>query len=54
MTQLYRIEEQTTTGWNILVEEFRHLTKQECTIKYNDLIAGGVNPEDLRIVRDDL
>ncbi len=54
MTVLYRIDEQTTTGWNILPEEFRHLTKQECTDKYNELVASGLNPGDLKIVRDDL
>ena len=54
MTQLYRIDEQTTTGWNILPEEYRHLTKQECTTKYNDFVRNGINPDDLRIVRDDL
>ena len=54
MAQLYRIDEQTTTGWNILPEEYRHLTKQECTIKYNKLVVDGINPGDLRIVRDDL
>ena len=53
MAQLYRIDEQTTTGWNILVNE-RHLTKQECTDKYNDFVKSGINPGDLRIVRDDL
>ena len=53
MAQLYTIEEQTTTGWHVLVKE-RHLTKQECTTKYNDFIASGINPNDLRIVRDDL
>ena len=54
MAQLYRIDEQTTTGWNILPEEFRHLTKKECTDKYNELVASGLNPGDLKIVRDDL
>ena len=32
----------------------RYLTKQECTPKYNDFISSGINPNDLRIVRDDL
>ena len=54
MTLLYAIEEQSTTGWNKLEGEFRHLTKQECTDKYNELIASGLNPGDLKIVRDDL
>ena len=54
MTVFYTIEEQNTTGWHKLTQEYRHLTKQECTDKYNDLLKDGVNPNDLRVVRDDL
>jgi len=54
MTILYGIEEQGTTGWNKLPEEYRHLTKQECMTKYKLMVEGGARPDDLRVVRDDL
>ena len=54
MAQFYTIEEQNTTGWHKLTQEYRHLTKKECTAKYDFLLKDGVNPNDLRIVRDDI
>ncbi len=54
MAKLYTIEEQTTTGWNKLEQKYRHLTREECLSKYNLFIKDGLNPEDLRVVRDDL
>ena len=54
MAQLYTIEEQNTTGWHKLTQEYRHLTREECKTKYDFLILDGANPEDLRVVRDDL
>ena len=54
MTLLYAIEEQSTTGWNKLDQQYRHLTREECKTKYDFLLLDGANPEDLRIVRDDI
>tara|TARA_B100001996_G_C18365194_1_gene479421 strand:+ start:397 stop:561 length:165 start_codon:yes stop_codon:yes gene_type:complete len=54
MAQLYTIEEQTTTGWHKLEQKYRHLTKQECLSKYKLFVQDGINPDDLRVVRDDL
>ncbi len=54
MTILYTIEEQSTMGWNKLDQQYRHLTREECKTKYDFLLLDGANPEDLRIVRDDI
>lgn len=54
MKQFYTIESQDTMGWHRLEDGYRHLTKEECLTKYQLLIKDGENPEDLRVVRDDL
>ena len=51
MTPLYRIEEQSTTGWSDWNEEEPSMTKEECQKLYQTLINDGMNPDDLRIKR---
>lgn len=51
--KLYRIEEETTTGWQIY-DGLVKLSKEQCKEKYNILIGSGINPSYLRIIRDDV
>lgn len=51
--KLYRIEEESTTGW-ATYDGLVKLTKEQCQEKYNILIAQGSNPNYIRIVRDDV
>ena len=50
--KLYRIEEESTTGWETY-DELVKLTREQCQEKYDILISQGSNPNYLRIVRDD-
>ena len=57
---LYRIEEEGTSGWNLVddqlvngVQQYRKLSKTVCSERLNALINEGYNPERLRIRRDD-
>ena len=45
---LYKIEEVSTTGWEI-VRVF--LTKQECTEEYTKLLNDGISPKRIKITR---
>jgi hypothetical protein len=49
----YRLEEEGTNGWQIVNKTYQHLTKERCTELYNYLLVSGVNPNYLRVVRDD-
>ena len=51
MEPLYRIEEQSTTGWNDWDETKPDMTRKECQEIYNTIINDGINPNDLRIKR---
>ena len=51
MEPQYRIEEQSTTGWNDWDEDKPNMTKEECQKLYKTLINDGINPDDLRIKR---
>ena len=51
MEPLYKIEEQSTTGWHDWNEEQPALTKNECQELYDSIVNDGVNPNDLRIKR---
>lgn len=53
MEPLYRIEEQSTTGWSIIDPNLTKLTKEKCQKKYDDLVLEGVNPNYLRVVREE-
>lgn len=52
MTQLYRIEEMCTSGWILIEESARKLTKEECQSRLQDYLAEGYNPSHLRAVPD--
>lgn len=52
MTQLYRIEELFTGGWELIDESATKLTKEECDQKLNEYLAQGYNPNYLRAVPD--
>ena len=54
MTQkTYKIEEEGTNGWELVDEKHQHLTKEEWSELLESLMAKGVNPNYLRVVRDD-
>jgi hypothetical protein len=52
MTQLYRIEELFTNGWELIHEDARQLTKEQCDSLLQSYVARGVNPNSLRAVYD--
>jgi len=52
MTQLYRIEEETTMGWQLVDPTYIKLTKQRTIELLNGLMADGYNPNRLRAIPD--
>jgi hypothetical protein len=52
MTQLYRIEEYFTNGWELIDESATKLSKEECQRKLEAYLAEGHNPNYLRAVPD--
>ena len=52
MAQLYRIEEETTSGWHVTEPTDVKLTKERATERLNALLAEGYNPARLRAVPD--
>jgi hypothetical protein len=52
METLYRIEEFSTTGWNLIEEHQRKLTKENCKHQLDVYLQNGVNPNHLRAVPD--
>lgn len=52
MTQLYRIEECFTDGWELIEEDAKQLTKEECDRRLQQYLALGHNPNYLRAVHD--
>ena len=46
--EYYKIEEQVTTGWEIIET---NLTKEECKEQYDALIGDGVSPQRIKITR---
>lgn len=50
MEKLYRIEELCTTGWEIVDEKYRQMTKERTKEVLNELIAEGYNPNTLRAI----
>ena len=50
--ELYHIEERTTTGWHYVDQARIPMPKDVCHQAYQDLIADGADPADLRIIRD--
>ena len=51
MEPLYRIEEQSTTGWSDWDETKPSMSKDQCQALYKRLINDGINPDDLKVVR---
>ena len=51
MEPLYKIEEQSTTGWHDWDESKPPLSKDKCQKLYDSIVNDGVNPNDLRIKR---
>jgi hypothetical protein len=52
MTQLYRIEELFTNGWELIEENAKQLTKEQCNERLNYYLSAGYNPNYLRAVPD--
>jgi hypothetical protein len=52
MTQLYRIEELFTNGWELIDEDAKQLTKEQCDSLLSHYVSSGVNPNHLRAVYD--
>ena len=50
MEPLYRIEEQSTTGWTELGGKYVNLNKDQCDSYIQELVGAGVNPNDIRAV----
>ena len=49
---LYKIEEETTSGWSLYNDDCKSLTKDQCKEKYDNIVfLSGINPDRLRIVR---
>jgi G:T-mismatch repair DNA endonuclease (very short patch repair protein) len=49
---LYRIEELTTSGWNVVEVWDVKLTKDQASKRLEELIAEGYNPNRLRAILD--
>ena len=45
--------EQTSTGWALSDTANQNLSKAECNVRLNDLLARGANPTDIRAILQD-
>ena len=52
MEKLYRIEELTTEGWTLLDDTAGQLTKSQCDVRLEQVMAAGVNASRMRAVLD--
>lgn len=52
MTQLYRIEELFTNGWELIRPDAVKLTKEQCEQRLMSYVQEGYNPNYLRAVLD--
>ena len=52
MTRLYRIEELLTTGWELIDEEAKQLTREQCDERLQQYLFAGYAPNRLRAVPD--
>ena len=52
MSRKYRVEQYFTTGWSVVDEKAIKLTKDEARKVLENLLAEGVNPDDLRAIPD--
>jgi len=48
--QRYKIWQRYTSGWEVI---HRKLTKEDCDMVLNELVAMGENPNDIRATIDD-
>ena len=48
--QLYKLIEQSTTGWIELGGKYVNLNKDQCDFYIQELVGAGVNPNDLKAV----
>ena len=49
--KLYKIEEQTTMGWEPIDPEEQGMTQEQTQEKWSNLVSLGYNPNGIRIVR---
>ena len=52
MSRKYRVEQNFTTGWGVVDEKAIKLTKDEARKVLENLLAEGVNPDDIRAIPD--
>ena len=52
MSRKYRGEQKFTTGWGVVDERAIKLSKDEAKKVLENLLAEGVNPDDIRAIRD--
>ena len=52
MSRKYRVEQYFTTGWGVVDERAIKLTKDEARKVLENLLAEGVNPNDIRAIPD--
>ena len=50
--KLYRVEQLSTVGWELVDEKAVKLTKDQARIVLENVISDGVNPNDLRAIPD--
>ena len=52
MSRKYRVEQKFTTGWGVVDGRAIKLSKDEAKKVLENLLAEGVNPDDLRAIPD--
>ena len=52
MSRKYRVEQYFTTGWSIVDKDAIKLSKDEAKKVLENLLAEGVNPNDIRAIPD--
>ena len=52
MSRKYRVEQKFTTGWGVVDERAIKLSKDEAKKVLENLLAEGVDPDDLRAIPD--
>ena len=52
MSRKYRVEQKFTTGWGVVDERAIKLSKDEAKKVLENLLAEGVNQDDLRAIPD--
>jgi hypothetical protein len=52
MIQLYRIEYEFSTGWNLIEESAHSLTKEHCDYLISYYLSQGYNPNYLKVRKE--